>query len=442
MSVIHHSERDDGNPETIPCSFPGPLIESQTIEGLLAITREGGNCMSTHPAADPPPEILYKQLSSAAVMLGKPAGVRGVIAVIKERAAAHPEFGHDMLQGIAGLYNTVATALRQQNQFADALLALAESEALLRRIDDKVNLAIGLENKARLQTLNNEFESLLATYEEIEQIYRDSGNTKDLQRIIGDEAQFLLMRGDTDRAMALVAEQTGMARESGDNRALLFNLDIQTKVMVAMQDFPRALEIFDEMESIALQIGDKTEIARLKTKKGLLLVGQNEHDQALPLFAEAETRCRECGDKEGLANAIAGRAIVAQTKGELERALELHRETGRLFHELQNGDGIVKSMGSQALLMAQLGRAREALPMAEQAVQYAGVFGFKPLVDGMLQPILDFVRAENQKVLAAEQEARMKVAMEAQLRYMQELAKWNALPLLKRVMTKKPQPPF
>ena len=102
--------------------------------------------------------------------------------------------------------------------------------------------------------------------------------------------------------------------------------------------------------------------------------------------------------------------------------------------------------------MAKMGKQNDALPLAEESYRLATDHGLTALAQQII-PILDFVRSEIGQVQTKEDKnvsvsiptlhpaADPECAARLNIQYHEELRRWKALPLWKRLRTKKPEPP-
>ncbi|MBI3797858.1 MAG: DUF4062 domain-containing protein [Deltaproteobacteria bacterium] len=263
--------------------------------------------------------------------------------------------------------------------------------------------------------------------------------------------------GHPTEALSLRSYLVEYCRQSGDRTNLHAALGNQALILQDRGDLDGAWALLKEQERLCRELGDKAGLYATLGNQALILQDRGDLDGAWALHKEEERLCRELGDKAGLYATLGNQALILRARGDLDGAWALLKEQERLCRELGDPNGLATSLANQAFLLARdRSRPREALPLAEEAYRLATNHGLTALarqIEGILTQVRsrlgsspppsvrDSHGVEPARVSIPYPEADPERAMQLNRQYQQELARWKALPLWKRLMTNKPQPP-
>jgi tetratricopeptide (TPR) repeat protein len=196
--------------------------------------------------------------------------------------------------------------------------------------------------------------------------------------------------------------------------------------------------------------------ARLQSlcSQAAVLQERRDLDGALKLFKEATEICRQSGDTRTLPGLLSDQANILRRTGDFEGATALHKEEERICREAGFAEGLASSLGNQAVIAASRHQNREAQELIDEAVSVAAGAGLDEL-RVKLTAVQTRIRKRQPMELSEEEarEARADArarghdradpneAMRRNIEYQQAIAAWEALPWLKKLRTKKPEPP-
>ena len=175
--------------------------------------------------------------------------------------------------------------------------------------------------------------------------------------------------------------------------------------------------------------------------KGLEQQRKGNLSGAMDFFKQAEMACRALANKDGLAATLGNQARDPEGTGR-------PRGGGGVFVQGAGTDsvraqdnipGLAFALANRAVSSQTPASADESLALAKEATELAAADGLEQLARE-LAPAVNYVFLAYQRAAATwlapndEWEVRY-------FQYMQDLAAWKALPLLKRLRTKKPEPP-
>jgi tetratricopeptide (TPR) repeat protein len=241
----------------------------------------------------------------------------------------------------------------------------------------------------------------------------------------------LQAQGDLGGAMTLLLEVERLCRDTGNKDKLLASLGNQGVILRSQGDLDRAMARHKEEEGLCRELGNKDGLGVSLGNQALILHDRKDLAGAATLLKEQEQLCRESGNKQGLSVSLGLQALMRRDQGDYDGAMALYKEEERLCRELGNIPGLAFSLGNQAVILTQLqGGAAQALALADEAAKLAADRGLTALSQQMT-PVLDFVRGQCQEAARNDWALRY-------YKYTQDLAAWQALPLLKRLRTKKP----
>ena len=230
-----------------------------------------------------------------------------------------------------------------QDDYAQAVTLMEASLELLRKIQDKTNIA------ATLVWLGS------LTYD----------------------------HGEHEQAKAFYSDGLTLCRELGaaGKRPLAFALDRLGEIARHQGDPAAALSFHEESLALWRELGSKDGIACALHNLGFLAHGQGDDAQAVSYFRKGLALVRELKDKRGIAEAMAGLAVVAGVQGQADRAAQLFGQTEALLisigASLDLADQVEHDKG-MADVRARLGaaafektRAEGRAMTLEQAIAYA-----------------------------------------------------------------------
>lgn len=379
-----------------------------------------------------------------------------------------------------------------------------ENERICRELGDKVKLQAFLGNQALILKARGEIDKAMKLLKEKECICRELGRKKSLSKSLGIQANILSDQGNLDGALALLKEQEQLCRELGDKEGLVDSIGNQANILYYRDDLYGSMLLHKEVENLCRELGNKHGLQASLGNQALILKARGELDDAMRILKEQELICRELKIPDGLATSLANQALfLAEEIGQPHEAIPLAEEAYRLatdhgltvlaqqFKPLLD---YIRFEISQTQTKANVMSEYEIihLPNIPAEREYikklycefcggqinGNRVGSHPAADGQMQDFWDIkctkcgktnriilsvpslksiddllamfdlnkqttIEPNKQAPVIAtpHHDADPNRASQLNKQYQEELAKWKALPLWKRLKTKKPEPP-
>lgn len=284
---------------------------------------------------------------------------------------------------------TRARILRAGGQLHQALDCLAEAEEIAAQSGNRLFVAQALGEEGLILTELRELDRALDCFTRMESILTELNDHTRLHVALQNQVSVLLQQGRPGEALKklLKRNQIGGPEESVD--ALLKIAEI----LRDLKNFENALEALDKAQMPIAASGNPVLKRQAMNLRGLLLKDAGRLKEAMDAFREMERLSRESGDAIGLQSALGNQSTLLRKAGDVQGALALSREQVRISRTVDHGEGICIGLTNQAaMLTGELGRPRDALPLAEEALEYARTHHLPELAQ-RIRPMVDTIRA-------------------------------------------------
>jgi tetratricopeptide (TPR) repeat protein len=218
-------------------------------------------------------------------------------------------------------------------------------------------------------------------------------------------------------------------------------------VAYSLGDFAKAMRLYKDSERIWRELDDKNGLQTCLGNQSALLNAMDRTAESLNASREQERLCRELGADIGLHQSLGNQAVILRSMGQFGEAQRLLEEQEEICRRLHFDQGLAYSLVNQALLWAnERGKPQKGLALAEEGYEIACKNNLVQVANG-LRPYLDEIRAKVHEpsrrvyIPPPHPGANAELAGQRNVEYQKELARWDSLPWLKRIRTKKPQPP-
>jgi tetratricopeptide (TPR) repeat protein len=277
---------------------------------------------------------------------------------------------------------------------AQALVALADLERLVRELGDKDTLSTCLGNQGNALMRIGNLDAAWNKFQEQEEVSREIGLMDGVQRALSRQGLLLELRHDGDGALKLLAQQEAICRRIGNRKSLAQSLLLQATLTLKYRHDPStAGKLAAEHEQICRDLGAKPELASSFLLQADLLAQEGDHAGALTALQKAEPLLRELGDQSGLSSCLAAKAERFEAQGRPIEAIQSLKEAEGLYRELGNFAGAARSVFDQARIHSRMIRMpTAALPGMRQAHELAQAHGLASLAQQIKQ-VIDSIRA-------------------------------------------------
>jgi len=369
------------------------LYERGDLDGAMALHRQAEQICRELGTKDG----LQHTLGNQALILDARGDPDGAMVLLKQAEQIARELGDQ--DGLHRALGNQASILKMRGDLDGAMVLHRQGEQISRELGSKDGLMAALGSQALILQARGDLDGAMALHQQHEQICRELGDQDGLQRTLGNQAVILQMRGDLDGALALHQQEEQICRALGKKDGLERTLSNQAVILYARGDLDGAMTLHQQAEQICRELGDKEALATSLGNQGNILYSRGDLDGAMALHQQEEQIFRELGMKEGLVRTQGNQALILQARGDLNGAMTLHQQVGQICRELGNRRDLAISLANLSLVLKQLGRTREALPVAEEALQMVVTHGYAALAQ-QIGGILNSIRqVEETKVL-------------------------------------------
>jgi tetratricopeptide (TPR) repeat protein len=285
---------------------------------------------------------------------GLPDGTRALAWARAERANLLACIDHVKRGGqharVVALTAAIATLLRQDGPWADAITRHSTAIQAARLLDDRLGHANALNDLAAVRYLTGDFLGAADVLQEALGIYRDLGDRQGQANALNDLGG-VRQTGDYRGAEEALGEALRIYRDLGDRQGQANALNYIGVVQGMTGHFPFAAETLEEALGIYRGLGDR--MGQAKALNDLAAVRQLTGDflGAADVLEEALEICRDLGYRLGRANALHRLGGVRWRTGDPRDAADVLEEALGIYRDL--GDRV-----GQANALCGLGAAR------------------------------------------------------------------------------------
>ncbi len=257
-------------------------------------------------------------------------------AVAMHRASIELSRRVEDLHRIASGYGHLGVVHSMRREFEEAEACYAEQETLARALDDEVQLARVMGNRAILRADLGDPANAVRFAQQAAQRFRalkqDDGETRalvTLGSVLGDLSQYDLAEHAIDRALRI-------ATRSGDREGECAGLSAQGRLREQQKRNDEAEEAYSAALMLAREIGDRAGEAAVLQHLAHLLVDRGEYRSALALLHAKLEGARERGDRWSIATTNESLGTAYRDAGYHASALKHLKRAARLWGAIGN----------------------------------------------------------------------------------------------------------
>jgi tetratricopeptide (TPR) repeat protein len=339
-----------------------------------------GRRARTSPAPDTPAPTAAPALAGADQALAWARAERPNLLACLDHAAGT---GQHAL--VVALTADLATLLRQDGPWADALTRHATGVQTARRLGDRLGQANALLDLGTVQWLTGDYPGATGTLAEALGISRDLGDRLGQANALTDLGVVRWLTADYADAAGALAEALSIFRDLGDRLGQGNALTDLGVVLWLTGDYPGAAEAQQQALGIFRDLGDQRGEADALNRLGGVRRMTGDYPGAAAVQEEALGIYRNIGDRDGEVETLNELGTVSRIRGDLDRASACHRQALDLARE-------IATPWDEAQALAGLGRC--ALAAGRTADAIAGL--------RQAQEIFDRIGAAEAATIAAE----------------------------------------
>jgi tetratricopeptide (TPR) repeat protein len=241
------------------------------------------------------------------------------------------------------LYNSLTAQARvhqEGGRLDQAAHLLGEAEATCRQ--SPIQLSSVLRQQALVLKEQRDFEQALVKLAEAERVSEEAGNQHELVTVLSNVAAVHLDRNDFPRALEVLRREEPLASSLNDQRNMqICRVGIPTCLAILADNFAdngrviEARQYYTELEARARELGDGEYLSRSLDGQADLFIRSGDPDGALKKLEEIERRSRAAADRRRLASCLMKQAaILVESRREMDKARAKAEEAATIFEEL------------------------------------------------------------------------------------------------------------
>jgi tetratricopeptide (TPR) repeat protein len=260
---------------------------------------------------------------------------------------------------VIGLTAAIATLLRQDGPWPDAVRWHAEAVQAAQQIGDRPGRASALSNLAIIQWLSDNAAGAARALEEALGIYRDLGDRLGQANVLSNIGHLRQLTDDYAGATVVLVQALSIYRDLDDHLGRAGALTLLGTVRRETGDYPGAARLLEEALSNHRRRGDLIGQAFTLNSLGVVRWQQHDYAGAADALKEALAISGRLGDRLGQANALNNLGAVRRQTGDYAQAAEALDQAQALWRDIGSRRG-------QAYALVYLGTVRR------QAHDWAG----------------------------------------------------------------------
>jgi len=310
------------------------LLDYYQHTAALAETRLARQARtSTAPALPAPPEAVPDLAGTAQALEWARAERPNLIACLDH--AAHT----GQHARVVGLTAVMATLLRQDGPWADALARHAAAVQAARHLGDRLGQANALLEAGVIRWLTGDYPGGASALEEALGISRDLGDRRGRANALAYLGTVRWLTADFPGAASALDEALGISRRLGDQLGQASTLNDLGTVRWLTGDYPGAASALEEALGISRRLGDQLGQANALTRLAVARWLTGDYPAAAGALDEALGIYRDLGDRRGKADALNVLGVVQWLTGDYPAAARSQEESLRIFRDLGDRRG-------------------------------------------------------------------------------------------------------
>jgi predicted ATPase/class 3 adenylate cyclase len=215
--------------------------------------------------------------------------------------------------------------------------------------------ALALEGLGNIVYRQGDLKAAAIALEESVAIWRSLNDPRKLAATLSNLGSVVEIQGDLDRAQALHEEALSIARPIGNPLPVATALNNLALVHWGKGDLERATMLLEESVAIKRQIGNQVGLAHSLNNLGILALDTGDPERAIAYLEETLAIDRELGNPTGIADSLGNLAGLIAPTGNVARAAALDAEALEIRRDLSDRLSVAHSLDSIAATASRAG---------------------------------------------------------------------------------------
>ncbi|KAB8334894.1 tetratricopeptide repeat protein [Scytonema tolypothrichoides VB-61278] len=246
-------------------------------------------------------------------------------------------------------------------EYGKALDALEEGLTVARAINNRVEEAEILNEKADVLASQGEYQKALDTFNQALTIQRQLNIRGGQADTLDNMAKLYRSLGDYQQSINTCQQALDLYRQLGDRKNEVFSLNSIGDAHYEMKDYPQAIEYYNKALSLSQQIGGLFQQSLLFGKLGRTYLSLKEYDKALNNANKYLSMVRQQKNKPLESSALGLQGRIYQEKGDYQQALSISQQSKSLVQQLGN-------KYTEAAVLRNIGKTYNSLKQYQTAI--------------------------------------------------------------------------
>ncbi len=262
----------------------------------------------------------------------------------------------------------LASYLDWRRRVDDWLATTTISVDAARRLGDRGNEGIALNNLGLALRQARRFDEAIATHQEAAAIFRKTGERRGDGGALNNLGLALQEVGRVDEAITAHKEAAAIHRDTGDRLSegrALNNLGLALR---EVRRFEEAVAAHQEDLAICRESGDSNGESGALNNLGMALQNLHRFEEAVAAHEEDLAICRETADRHGEGTALNNLALALQNLRRFDEAITAHQDAEAIFHETDDQYNEAFALNGLGIAFREVQRFEEAIVACRDAV--------------------------------------------------------------------------
>jgi len=290
---------------------------------------------------------------------------------LADSSQLHSKEKHLLLNIKALVLNTKGYMYNERSEKDKALSSYTESLELLKRINDKGNIAAVLNNIGGINRSKGEIALALSYYQRSLKIRESIDDKKGMAYVLNNIGMIYRNSGENAKGLEYYFRSLSILEEINDKPGEVILLNNLGGVYQSQGDYLQAIKYHEKSLKIKKERGDKKGIAISLNKLGLIFYKQGDTNGALDKYNKSLSISRDIDDKEGIATSLSILGNLFLDKKEVRKALMYFEEGLEINKKIQEKEGVAIGLNNIASTYLELNKVSEAKTYSLESMRLA-----------------------------------------------------------------------
>ena len=264
--------------------------------------------------------------------------------------------------------NNLGIALAGMRRFAEAIIAHQDAAAIFRETGDRnsegnalLNLGVALREAGRV-------EEAIAACQDAVGIYRETGDRNGEGGALNNLGAALREAGRVEEAITAHQDAAAIFRETSDRHGEAIALNNLGAALADVGRVEEAITAHQDAAAIYRETGDRNREGGALNNLGVTLRKAGRLDEAITAHQNAAAIFQETSDQYREAMALNSLGLALREAGQLEGAIIAHQDAAAIFRDIGDRNGERMALLNLGVALREAGQVEEAITAGQDAV--------------------------------------------------------------------------